>query len=131
MNRTATATASAFTPLLMVQGAYYFATGIWPLVSIDTFQMVTGPKADLWLVRTVGVLICVIAIALLVGAVRRVASPETVALAVGSALALTAIDVIYVSLGTIDKVYLLDAAAELALVAWWLSGARTTSATRL
>ncbi|HKB37693.1 MAG TPA: hypothetical protein VKD72_14695, partial [Gemmataceae bacterium] len=24
--------------------------GVWPLVNIDTFQLVTGPKTDLWLV---------------------------------------------------------------------------------
>jgi hypothetical protein len=34
-------------------------TGLWPLVSIGTFQQVTGPKTDLWLVKTVGVLIAV------------------------------------------------------------------------
>jgi hypothetical protein len=54
------------TMLLWVQGAYYLATGIWPLVSVETFQWVTGPKtdhlpsgyeADHWLVMTVGVLV--------------------------------------------------------------------------
>src|SRR2546421_7334222 len=98
--------------LSLAQAAYFVLTGIWPLVSIETFMMVTGPKTDLWLVRTVGVLIAVVAGSLLVSACRRVTTPETVVLAVGTALALTAIDVIYVSLGTIDNVYLLDAAAE-------------------
>jgi hypothetical protein len=32
-------------------------TGICPLISIDTFQKVTRPKTDLWLVKTVGSLI--------------------------------------------------------------------------
>jgi hypothetical protein len=123
---------SAYAPVLLVQGFYYLVTGVWPLVSIETFMMVTGPKTDLWLVRTVGVLIAVIAASLLASACRRVTTPETVVLAVGAALALTAVDVIYVSLGTIDKVYLLDAAAELALVAWWLgTRPRATPATRL
>src|SRR5438270_11614006 len=45
------------TVLYLVQGVYYLLTGVWPLVSIDTFQMVTGPKTDLWLVQTVGALI--------------------------------------------------------------------------
>ena len=44
---------------------------------------------------------------------------EVVLLAVGSALALAAIDVIYVSNGTISPIYLLDAAAELALAGGW------------
>ena len=36
------------------------ATGIWPLLDIESFQDVTGSKTDLWLVRTVGVLVAVI-----------------------------------------------------------------------
>ena len=123
---------SAYAPVLLVQGFYYLVTGVWPLVSIETFMMVTGPKTDLWLVRTVGVLIAFVAGSLLVSACRRVTTSETVVLAVGTALALTAIDVIYVSLGTIDKIYLLDAAAELALVAWWAAARpRAAPATRL
>jgi len=31
--------------------------GIWSLVSIGSFQKVTGPKTDVWLVKTVGVLV--------------------------------------------------------------------------
>jgi hypothetical protein len=37
---------------LWVQGIYYLLTGLWPLVSIGTFQMVTGEKTDVWLVHT-------------------------------------------------------------------------------
>ncbi len=28
------------------QGVFYLATGIWPLVNIQSFEMVTGPKTD-------------------------------------------------------------------------------------
>ena len=28
----------------LVQGVYFLMTGLWPLVSIDTFQRVTAPK---------------------------------------------------------------------------------------
>jgi hypothetical protein len=41
--------------VLLAQGIFYLLTGIWPLVSTNTFQKVTGPKQDLWLVRTAGV----------------------------------------------------------------------------
>jgi hypothetical protein len=44
----------------LVQGLYFLMTGLWPLVSIGTFQHVTGPKIDLWLVNTVGVLVEVV-----------------------------------------------------------------------
>ena len=57
--------------LLIFQGAYYLATGIWPLLSIGTFEVVTGPKMDDWLVQTVGVLAACIGATLLFGAVAR------------------------------------------------------------
>ena len=108
------------TGVLWVQGLYYLATGVWPLVSMDTFLMVTGPKTDLWLVDTVGVLVGVIGLVLLLAAARRHVTAEVVVLALGSALALTGIDVIFTSLGVITRVYLRDAVAEVVLMAWWL-----------
>jgi hypothetical protein len=114
--------------LLWVQGSYWLVTGVWPLVSIRTFQWVTGPKtdhlptgreADHWLVMTAGVLITSIALALLTAAWRRRVSPEIVALAVASAIGLTGIDVIYVARGVIAPIYLLDAAIEVLLLAGW------------
>jgi len=45
---------------------------------------------------------------------------EIFLLAVGSASALTLVDVIYVTNGTIAKIYLLDAAAEIILITFWL-----------
>lgn len=109
--------------LALVQGLYYFVTGVWPLVDIDSFQAVTGPKTDLWLVRTVGALIVAIAMALLAADWQRQINLAVWILAVGSAAALTAIDILYVSLGVIDKIYLADAAAELVLIACWCAWA--------
>jgi hypothetical protein len=106
--------------LSTIQGAYYLLTGIWPIVSIRTFQIVTGPKTDLWLVKTVGVLITVIGVVLMSAGLRGNTSPEIFTLAIGSAIGLTIIDVKYVSDGTIRRIYLLDAAAEMLLIAAWL-----------
>ena len=114
--------------LLWVQGIYYFATGVWPLVSIETFQMVTGRKtdhvvtgreSDHWLVMTVGVLITAISLSLLVAAWRKRASAELVLLAVASAASLAAIDIIYVYRDVIAPIYLVDAAIQLTLLGLW------------
>lgn len=104
----------------MIQGVYFGVTGIWPLVSIGTFQKVTGPKKDLWLVRTVGVVIAVIGIVLVMAGWRSSVTPEIAVLAIGSALGLGLIDVFYSSIGTISKIYLLDAVAEAILIALWI-----------
>jgi hypothetical protein len=108
--------------LALIQGAFYVASGIWPLIDIDSFQAVTGPKIDLWLVRTVGVLVTVIGAVLVTAARRGVISSEITLLAVGSALGLAAIDIIYVLSGTISPVYLADAVVELGFVAGWILG---------
>jgi hypothetical protein len=104
----------------LVQGCYYASAGLWPLVSIDTFQMVTGPKSDLWLVRTVGVLITIIGLVLLLAWWRRTLALEIAVLATGSAAALAAIDVYYVARRLLSPIYLADALAETALIAWWV-----------
>jgi hypothetical protein len=115
--------------LLWLQAVYYGFTGIWPLISVETFQLVTGKRTDHlvtgdendhWLVMTVGTLITAIAISLLVAAWRNLAA-ETVALAVSTTVGLTAIDIIYVSRRVLFPIYLADAAVECLLILGWLS----------
>ena len=110
---------SAPTPLinrlLTLQGVYYLSTGVWSLVDIASFQKVTGPKTDLWLVKTVGVLVSAIGGALMIAGARRQRGPEIPLLAIGSAAGLAAIDVVYVAKKRISPVYLLDAVAEVGL----------------
>lgn len=105
--------------LCLGQGWFYLITGIWPLLSIRTFEAITGPKTDRWLVKTVGVLVGVVGGALLLSARRGKASPEMVAIANGSAAGLAAIDVVYSLRGRISKVYLLDALAEAGIIGAW------------
>jgi hypothetical protein len=116
--------------LLWVQGLYFLLFGVWPLVSIRSFQLVTGPKtdhlptgreSDHWLVMTAGVLITAVGAALLAAAWRRRASPEITVLAIGAAIGLAAIDVIYVARQVIGPIYLVDAAIEAVFLAGWLA----------
>lgn len=109
------------TTIAVTQGAFYIATGLWPIVSMRTFLMVTGPKTDLWLVKTVGALIAVIGAALLCGGLDGNVSNGLVLLGSVSAAALGIVDVNYVTKGVISKIYLLDAAAEAVIVLMWLT----------
>ena len=115
--------------LTWFQGFFYLATGLWPLLSIRSFIAVTGQKTDHlprgleedhWLVMTVSVLITSIALALLTAAWNRSISQEVPVLAIGAAIGLTAIDVIYVSRRVIQPIYLLDAAIEIPLIIAWI-----------
>jgi hypothetical protein len=105
--------------LLIAQGVYYLASGVWPLIHMRSFLIVTGPKKDLWLVKTVGILITVIGATLTVAGARQETTLEIFILAVGSQLALAAVDVVYVAKKVIAKIYLLDAIVEAAFFALW------------
>jgi hypothetical protein len=106
--------------VLLGQGAYYLATGVWPLASLRTFENVTGPKTDKWLVKTVGVLVGVIGATLILAGRRKAAGPEVRLLAAGSAAGLTAVDITYVAKRRIAPVYLLDAVGEVAILMMWV-----------
>jgi hypothetical protein len=98
--------------VLTAQGVYYVLTGTWPLVSMSTFEAVTGPKTDDWLVRTVGALAAAIGVALLAGVRGQDPGRATIVLAAAAAIAFVAIDIVYVANGTIRPIYLGDAAVE-------------------
>jgi hypothetical protein len=121
------------TPLVLVlywaQGAYYLVTAIWPLVSVESFQLVTGRKtdhlvtgreADHWMLNTISALIIAIGLVFIIAALRRKASVEVACLGALSATALASVDIVYVARRTIAPIYLVDAAAELILLLLWL-----------
>ncbi len=106
--------------LAVIQGIYYFVSGIWPLLHMGSFMKITGPKTDQWLVKTVGILIAVIAVSLLFDAFGNAIRYSTFLLAFGNALGLTLIEIVYVAKKVISPVYLLDAVAEVILMLLWI-----------
>lgn len=80
---------------------------------------ITGPKEDVWLVKTVGVLIFIIGIGLIAAGVKRRITFPLAFNGAGSGLGLLFIDVIYVWQGVISPIYLLDAVLESILVISW------------
>lgn len=104
----------------LIQGIYFFVTGLWPIFSMRTFLLITGPKTDLWLVKTVGLILAVIGAVLIYAQRTAGINSAIILLAIGSAAVLTIIEVIYVAKRVISPVYLADAIAELILIGWWL-----------
>lgn len=112
--------------LARAQGVANLVGGLWPLLSMRSFEAVFGPKTDRWLVRTVA--------GLLIGngmvQLRAPRSPDGIAAArrigTGTAAALGAIDVVYAPSGRISRVYLLDAVLQAGWLVAWL---RSTPAT--
>ena len=113
--------AKLYKTLLWVQGLYTMVTALWGLLHIESFMAVTGPKTDIWLVKTVSVLLVAIAATLLT--YTKVKSSPLPAIVLGglTALAMAGIDIYYHFTGVIRWVYLLDAAAEILFaIAWTL-----------
>jgi hypothetical protein len=104
-----------------IHGLYYTATGVWPLVSFTTFEAVTGPKHDDWLVYTVGVLVIAIGLALLNGAREGRIGSSLVILAIASAAGLAVVECVYVLRGVIWPIYMLDAIGEAGLIGLWVA----------
>jgi hypothetical protein len=107
-----------------LQAAYFVLTGLWPFVSRRLFESVTGPKADWWLVETVGSLVTVIGLGLGLSGWRSNVPAELAVVGAGSCAALAAIDVVHVAERRISPVYLLDAAVEVSILAGWLRSYR-------
>lgn len=105
--------------LARAQGAMNILGGAWPLVHLSSFEAVTGPKTDRWLVHTVGGLLVATGWA----QVRATATDAGLAGArrqgLGTAVTLLAIDVIYLARGQLRWTYLLDAATEAAWIVAW------------
>jgi hypothetical protein len=106
--------------LSYLQSYFYLLCGIWPLVHIHSFMYISGPKVDIWLVKTVGVLISIIGLTILSAAQNKRLDSEIFILAFFTAASLAVIDVVYVFKGVISSVYLIDAAIEIILAGAWL-----------
>lgn len=105
----------------LIQSVYYTVTGIWPLIEIRSFQAITGPKTDLWLVKTVGIAVAAIGAAIGVAGRRGAITPETVQLATSAALGLAAVESSYALRGRISKVYLVDALVNVLFTFAWIA----------
>ena len=103
--------------ILTVQSSYYALTGLWPLLHFDSFELVTGPKTDDWLVRMVALLVVLIGVTLGVAVLRdAVWTLEITVLAAGATIAFSAIDIWYAFSGRISPIYLADAVLEATLL---------------
>lgn len=113
-------TSSRITTLAIIHGLYLLITGIWPIIHMESFVAITGPKEDYWLVRTVGMLVFFIGLGLLIAGIKKHVPFSLIFIAGGSALGFILINVTYVWQGIIPWVYLLDVGIELVLLLSWI-----------
>ena len=109
--------------LALSQGLYFLLTGLWPLVHIDSFVWVTGPKTDIWLVKTVGALLVPVSITIGSAFFIKVDPRALLILAAGTNVAFICIDVYYSLTDVISDIYLADAVVEACLLLGWIISA--------
>ena len=91
------------------QSIYFIVTGVWPIISINTFMAVTGPKTDIWLVQMVGLLALAIGCGLLYSSITKKFHTSSTIIILMSCLFFFAIDVYYYMNGALIDTYLADA----------------------
>jgi hypothetical protein len=117
--------------LAATQGVYYLTTGAWSLLHYPSFEVITGPKREDWLVKTVGALLAAEGAILIGAAVRRAPlSVEAILMAAATAGVLGGSDAIYAGRGRIGPAYWGDAVAEAALLLGWARVLRSRRSSR-
>lgn len=102
-----------------VHAGYLVLTGGWPLLHRRSFEAVTGPKTDFWLVRTVGGLATACGLTLGLAVLRGRRTREVQLLAAAQAVVFAAAD-LHASAHT-SRIYLGDVAFQAACLPAWLA----------
>lgn len=106
--------------LLWSQGIYTLLTAIWPIVHVKSFMDVSGYKTDVWLVKTVGVLLAAIALCLLLSTTVKENNFPVSVLGLFTAAGMAYVDFFYALTDTIPDIYMADGIAEILFAVLWL-----------
>jgi hypothetical protein len=112
---------SIYRLLLIIQGFYTFITALWAIIDIDSFMEITGPKTDLWLVKTVSIVLVAVGLTLLAH-LKHSEHPVLPAIVLGcfTSAGLAFIDFFYSSSNTISFVYATDGIIEVFFFIGWM-----------
>jgi hypothetical protein len=106
----------------LAHGAYLVAMGLWPLLHLRSFEVVTGPKLEGWLTKGMGAMMTNIGATLLYAGKRRDVRPPLRLLGACTALSFAAMDFYYAGIRRrISPVYLGNGAIQLGFAISWLS----------
>jgi hypothetical protein len=112
---------SIYRLLLIIQGFYTFITALWAIIDIDSFMEITGPKTDIWLVKTVSIVLVAVGLTLLAH-LKEPDQPVLPAILLGciTSAGLAFIDFFYSARNTISFVYAIDGMIEVAFFIGWM-----------
>lgn len=100
---------------LLVQAGYYLVAGMWPVAHVRSFEAITGPKPDRFVVESAGMLFAASGVALAAaGLTGRNRSAHVLSAAVPTVSAIMA----YRHRTVVRPTYHADAVAQLLLAVW-------------
>lgn len=103
-----------------LQGFYFLLTVVWPLIDIESFMKVTGPKVDTWLVVTVSWLLLPYTLIALTAAFNWVKINKLlIFVMILVSLALAGVEFYYYLMGRIRWVYAAGGVLQLIFAGWW------------
>jgi len=105
--------------VLVLQGIYILLTALWALADIKSFMFITGPKTDIWLVKTVAVSLISISLFFLLSSTKREERAVSFIAFVFS-FGFAYIDFFYSLNKTIRWVYAIDGIVETLFGLLWL-----------
>src|SRR3990170_7201879 len=108
-----------YNALSMIQGSYTLLTAFWALVDIQSFMGVTGPKTDVWVVKTVAVLLLPIGFCFLWGLYFNTDRLLVTFIGIMSSAGLAFIDFHYTINGTIKWIYQADGFLQIFFLLVW------------
>ena len=109
-----------YTSLLWIQAVYTLLTAVWPLIHIESFMWVTGPKTDVWLVKTVSLLLLPITIVFFSSIYMKMLALPVILVGISSAAGLGFIDFYYTAKDVIKWVYAVDGVLQVIFLLTWL-----------
>lgn len=105
--------------LIGLHAAYLLIGGAWPMVHMSSFEAVTGPKDEHWLVRSVAGILLVISITLFAQLGKGRIEYAAITTAMGASFVLAVVGFITVMAGVISPIYLADGAMHFFFFACW------------
>ena len=105
--------------LIGLHAAYLLIGGAWPLVHMPSFEAVTGPKDEHWLVRSVAGILIVISITLFAQLGKGRIEYAAITTAMGASFVLAMVGIITAIAAVISPIYLVDGAVHFFFFACW------------
>jgi hypothetical protein len=106
--------------ILWIQGSYILLTALWALIDIESFMVVSGPKTDTWLVKTVAILLLPISVCFFSNIFLKVHPLPVMLVAITTSAGLAFIDFYYTANHTIKWVYAIDGILQIIFLMGWI-----------